>query len=79
MQIRADAIAMGDRKLAHTMDVEIRRLGYRVEPERETTQAAVMEMAVPEKPRRGRKPQPRCEHNLIIPRCPECFPEEQVA
>jgi hypothetical protein len=70
MDLRASAIANGDRKLARTMDVEIARLGYH--PKMETTQAVVMEQAVPEKPRRGRPPRPRCEHDMLLERCPEC-------
>ncbi len=71
MSARAEAIARGDRRLARTMDVEIARLGYRA-PERETMQAVTMEQAVPEKPRRGRPPKPRCEHDMLLDRCPDC-------
>ena len=65
---RAKARAVGDATLVRNMDRELARLGFQ-----ETTQdATVMEMAVPEKPRRGRRPLPRCEHNQIAARCAEC-------
>lgn len=69
MDARAAAVDRGDERLRRTMDVEIARLGYRVP---ETTQAPVMEQAIPEKSRRGRPPRPRCEHDMLLDRCPEC-------
>ena len=76
MELRATAVARGDRGLQRAMDAEIRRLGYH--PEMETTQAAVMEQAVPEKPRRGRPPKARCEHGMLLERCPDCAEEGTV-
>ena len=81
MDVRSEAVARGDRRLQRTMDVEIARLGYRVpegpfisvEGPQETTQAVgLMEQAVPEKPRKGRPPKPRCEHDMLLDRCPDC-------
>ena len=72
---RARAQACGDQMMVRAMNIELATLGVF-----ETTLAEDgLERAVPEKPRRGRKPLPRCEHDMIIPRCPECYPEEQVA
>jgi hypothetical protein len=46
----------------------------------ETTERDVpMESAVPEKPKRGRKPMPRCEHGVIAERCEICNAEETLA
>ena len=69
----ANARARGDAGMIRAMNVELGRLGVF-----ETTQAPVLEMAVPEKPRRGRRPMPRCEHGMIAERCPDCN-EELVA
>jgi hypothetical protein len=68
---RAKARARGDANMVRCMDVELSKLGYS-EP-METTQAPEMETVVPEKPRRGRKPYPRCEHGMIAERCPDCL------
>ena len=73
-QARANALARRDWSMVNTMDVELARLGFQ-EP-METTEAPVMEMAVPAPSRRGRRPLPRCEHNMIVGRCPDCDPEE---
>lgn len=71
---RAKAANVGDRGMVHCMDVELDRLGAF-----ETTQdATVLETVVPEKPRRGRRPMPRCEHDMIAERCPDCNPELAV-
>jgi hypothetical protein len=68
---RANAANVGDRGMVHCMNVELDRLGAF-----ETTQDATeTEHAVPEKPRRGRKPLPRCEHETIAERCELCNPE----
>jgi len=53
LEIRENARRMGDSGLQRAMDQEMRRMGYAAP---ETTQALVMEMAIPEKPRRGRPP-----------------------
>ena len=87
MQIRADALALGDLRLARAMDVEIARIGYRVpqgvhiyqEGAHETTQAiALEEQAIPEKVKRGRPPKPRCEHGNLLERCEDCRLEGTV-
>lgn len=66
--------------MVRTMDVELARLGADRPLPLETTQATeVMEEAVPDKPRRGRRPMPRCEHGMIADRCPDCSPENLVA
>jgi hypothetical protein len=71
---RDSARARGDTGIARCAEQELARMG-----ELETTQdATVLERAVPEKPRRGRKPLPRCEHGMIAERCPECNPELAV-
>ncbi len=69
---RARALACGDMMMARAMGIELATLGV-METTRDET---VLEQAVPRRP--GRKPKPRCEHDVIIPRCPECFPEEHV-
>ncbi len=68
------ARARGDASMVRAMRVELASLG-----DLETTQAERLEEVVPEKPRRGRHPMPRCEHDVIVPRCPECYPEDQIA
>ena len=69
----ASARARGDAGMVRAMSVELATLGVF-----ETTEAGELERAVPEKPRRGRKPMPRCEHDMILARCPDCSPEEMV-
>lgn len=72
---RATARARGDAKMVRAMDLELSRLGDGLE----TTQAAPeLEYAVPEAAKRGRKPLPRCEHNLVADRCHLCNPENAV-
>lgn len=72
---RAVAVAMGDNGLVRAMNAELASLGAL-----ETTLPVdVMETVVPAKPRRGRRPLPRCEHGMIAERCPDCDPESQVA
>jgi hypothetical protein len=74
-ETRANARARGDRGMVRNMDVELARMGAG-ETAMETTQdATVLETVVPEKPRRGRRPMPRCEHDVIAARCPECMEE----
>lgn len=69
---RIKALANGDLNMVRNLDCELAACGIF-----ETTlPAEEMEQAVPEKPRRGRKPLPRCEHGMILLRCPECSPEE---
>jgi hypothetical protein len=75
--MRAKARSVGDFSMVHTAGVELQRLG--VGEPLETTQGPEMEQAVPEKAKRGRKPKPRCEHDMILERCPDCSPEDQVA
>lgn len=67
-ETRARARAHGDAGMVRMTDMELRRLGA-LETTQDTT---VLEMTVPEKPRRGRRPKPRCEHDMIADRCPEC-------
>jgi hypothetical protein len=66
-QALADARAQGDAGMVRAMRVELATLGVF-----ETTQADQLEQVVPEKPRRGRRPKPRCEHGMIADRCLEC-------
>jgi hypothetical protein len=68
----ANARARGDVGMVRAMKVELAMLG-------ETTEPEPLETAVPVKPRRGRRPLPRCEHGMILMRCPDCSPEEVVA
>jgi len=75
LEIRENARRMGDSGLQRAMDQEMRRMGYAAP---ETTQAPVMEMAIPEKPRRGRPPKARCEHDMLLERCPDCAEEGTV-
>lgn len=75
LELRENARRMGDTKLQRAMDQEMARIGYCAP---ETTQAPVMEMAIPEKPRRGRPPRPRCEHDMLLERCPDCKDEGTV-
>jgi hypothetical protein len=71
---RDSARARGDTGIARCAERELDRLGVI-----ETTQDATeLEHAVPEKPRRGRRPKPRCEHDIIAERCPDCNPEMAV-
>lgn len=74
--MRAKARSVGDFSMVHTAGVELQRLG--IGP-LETTQGPETEQAVPGRPKRGRKPKPRCEHEMILERCPTCSPEDQVA
>jgi hypothetical protein len=46
----------------------------------ETTQLVQpLERAVPDSPKRGRKPLPRCEHNNILGRCVQCNGDNEGA
>jgi hypothetical protein len=65
------ARARGDAGMERAMKVELATLGVF-----ETVTPEPLEMAVPAKP--GRRRMPRCEHDTIIPRCPLCYPEEQI-
>lgn len=68
---RAVAMQMGDNGMVRAMNAELASLGAL-----ETTLPVdVMETAVPAKPRRGRRPLPRCEHDMIAARCPVCNEE----
>ena len=71
-EARANALARGDMSMVRNLNIELAACGV-VETTQDTT---ILERAVPAKP--GRKPMPRCEHGTIIPRCPECYPEENV-
>lgn len=82
LSTREDALARGDRSVVTTMNAELDRLGWR-EPANlldrhetvlETTQAVMPEAAVPKKAR-GRPPRPRCEHDMLVERCPDCSEE----
>ena len=70
---RNQARAMGDWTLVHNCDVELATLGVF---ETVDTAPSTMERAVPAKARRGRPRLPRCEHGLVLARCPDCSPEE---
>lgn len=67
-EARAKALSAGDQGMVRAMNVELATLGVF-----ETTEAVdTLERTVPAKPRRGRKPMPRCEHDMIAARCPDC-------
>ena len=63
----ANARARGDAGMVRAMNIELATYGVF-----ETAVEEPLEMAVPEKPRRGRRPMPRCEHDMILARCPDC-------
>jgi hypothetical protein len=72
LQERENARGHGDRGVERCMDVELDRMGHRDHPV-ETTEQEQLERAVPAQPkRRGRPPKPRCEHDMLVERCPEC-------
>lgn len=64
----ARAVTAGDQGMARNCRVELATLGVfeTVEPVDD------LERVVPEKPKRGRRPKPRCEHNMIVGRCATC-------
>lgn len=67
----AQARAQGDAGMVRNCRLELAAL--------ETTRDdSPLEQAVPGKPRRGRRPKPRCEHGLIAERCEVCN-EDEVA
>lgn len=68
---RAKAASVGDGGMVRCMNVELARMGE-LETTEDTTE---METATPERPRRGRRPMPRCEHNMIAERCIDCNPD----
>lgn len=70
--MRERARALGDVGLERACNADLVRHGYRDQPLETTAVAEMPEHAVPEKPRRGRPPRPRCEHDMIADRCPEC-------
>jgi hypothetical protein len=70
LQERADARARQDAGVERCMNVELARMGYQ-EP-LETTAQQPMQTTLQEKPRRGRPPKPRCEHDMLVGRCPDC-------
>lgn len=71
-EARAAALERGDMGMVRGANAELASLGVL-----ETTQPAdEMERVVPDKPRRGRRPLPRCEHDMIAARCPTCNEEE---
>lgn len=74
--MRARALAQGDHSQVRALDADLERSGAIPEPGRsfgvESTAVELPERAVPEKPRRGRPPRPRCEHGRIADRCVEC-------
>lgn len=78
LAIRAAARERGDWNLARAMDVELERLGYREAGALEATAVRMPERAVTEK-RRGRPPRPRCEHDMLVGRCPECDGDDPAA
>jgi hypothetical protein len=71
---RDQARVLGDRSLEAAMTADLERMGVRDEPEPvtglETVVPELLEFAVPRKS--GRPKLPRCEHNMIVGRCPEC-------
>lgn len=77
VNIRAAARQRGDFALADAMTGELERLGYR-EPVSGAFETAVAEMPERAVPRKGRPKLPRCEHNQIADRCPDCNEELSV-
>lgn len=75
LAMREYARGIGDTGLERACNADLARHGHRDEPLETTLPVEVMERAVPEKPRRGRPPRPRCEHNQIIGRCVACEEE----
>lgn len=69
---RAKARARGDRGVERCMNVELNRMGYQEPPPVETTTAPPMETTMVPGPKKGRPPKPRCEHDMILSRCPDC-------
>ena len=67
------AKARGDLGMVRNLRAELAACGV-FETTEDTT---MLEQAVPPKPR-GRRPKPRCEHDMILDRCPDCN-EELVA
>lgn len=71
LKMRQYARACGDKSLERACNADLARHGYR--DELETTEAETLpEQVVPDKPKRGRPPRPRCEHDMIVDRCPDC-------
>lgn len=70
--MRERARGLGDAGLERACNADLARYGHM-----ETTEAVVedQERVVPEPPKRGRKKLPRCEHNKIVGRCPQCDDE----
>lgn len=87
LETREDAFHRQDWSVVMAMNAELQRVGYK-DPESvldrhemapETMQATeVLERAVPERPKRGRPPRPRCEHGMLVERCPTCNEDEAV-
>jgi len=73
LQERAKARSRGDRSVERCMNVELDRMGYR-----ETVIPEPMETTMAPNPKKGRPPKPRCEHNMIADRCPDCNDELAV-
>jgi hypothetical protein len=69
--VRDQAHAIGDRSLEAAMTADLERMGIRdASVEFETAVPEPLELAVPRKG--GRPKLPRCEHDMIVGRCPEC-------
>lgn len=85
LSAREDALRNGDRNLVRSLNADLARLGHVDAPVaevRETAVAPVLETpeapAAPPRNRGGRRPLPRCEHNKIVGRCPQCPTESEA-
>ena len=74
LAMRERARGIGDVNLERACNADLVRFGYRDEEPMETAVPTEdgLERAVPPKPKRGRPPRPRCEHNQIVGRCSAC-------
>lgn len=72
---RTKARSVGDHSMVRMCNMELGRLGSLEETPETTQDTTVLETVTPAAPRRGRKPKPRCEHNMIADRCVECNPD----
>jgi hypothetical protein len=81
-QALANARSRGDASMVRCMKIELGRLGVgetAVEGPLETVTPEPMENTMADRPRRGRRPMPRCEHNQIAERCDICNQEEHLS
>jgi len=78
-QALASARSRGDASMVRCMKIELGRLGVgETAGPLETVTPEPMENTMAERPRRGRRPMPRCEHGAIADRCEICNREETL-